>query len=148
MTTSQTHRSPDFDAAADPIGMAFTAAADLAAASTALVANLLDHVDRLVVDVVGDSRTSVAELEDLWEAANEGASAAASVVRAAPRCAWVAAELLRIVAEYRWYAAIRGPRRELFGAAADDQALAALHERSARRLHALCVELRGGVLKL
>jgi len=127
---------------------ALSAAADLAAASAALVANLLEHVEALVGDVATDAADVGRECLDLWDAAAARATAVADAVRAAPRFGRVAGELLRIIAEYRWHAAISRPRAAWLGAEADATALAALHGRNAERLYALCVELRGGILKL
>ncbi|MEO8602019.1 MAG: AarF/UbiB family protein [bacterium] len=127
---------------------AFAAAVDVAAAAAVLVANLLAHVEELVGDAVADAAGVARECGGLWDAASEQATAVADAVRAAPRFARVAGELARVVAEYRWQAALSRPRAELCGTTADNAAFAALHERNAERLYALCVELRGGILKL
>ncbi|MDX2169368.1 MAG: AarF/UbiB family protein [Deltaproteobacteria bacterium] len=127
---------------------AWSAAADLASATVTLMGNLLAHVEALVGDVVVDATDVGREARDLWTAVGAGAAAVADVVRAAPRFARVSSELLRLVAEYRLHAAISRPRAEWLGRGADDAALAALHARSAERLYRLCVELRGGILKL
>jgi ubiquinone biosynthesis protein len=126
----------------------WSAAADLASATASLIGNVLEHVEALVGDVVADAVDVGREARDLWDVVGVGAAAVADAVRAAPRFARVSGELLRLVAEYRLHAAISRPRAELMGAAADAEALAALHARSAERLYGLCVELRGGILKL
>ncbi len=141
MTTS--NRASDGTAAG-----VFATAAEVASASTALVTNLLGHVEQLVGDIVVDAVGVARESAELWDAVCERATEVNRAVRAAPRFARIAGELLRIIAAYRWHAAVSRPRAELFGAAADGDALEALHARSAERLYALCVELRGGVLKL
>jgi predicted unusual protein kinase regulating ubiquinone biosynthesis (AarF/ABC1/UbiB family) len=120
----------------------------VAAASAALVTNLLDHVEELVGDAVVDAANVARQCGALWDVATERVTALADVVHAAPRFTRVAGELLRIIAAYRWHLAVSRPRAELLGTAADAAALDALHARSAERLYALCVELRGGVLKL
>ncbi|HSP98221.1 MAG TPA: AarF/UbiB family protein [Candidatus Dormibacteraeota bacterium] len=121
----------------------FDAIADALAAGAELIGNLLADVERLAADASRDARTVASEASDLWDALALRAEELSLAVRGAPRFARVAAELLRVVAAYRWHAAtgdwIGDP---------DAGALAALHERSAERLYALCVELRGGVLKL
>lgn len=137
------HQSETEDAA----GL-FAAAADVVGASGALVANLLLHVEQLVADAAGDAADVARECAGLWDAAAARATDVARAVRAAPRFSRLTGELLRIIAAYRWHAALSRPRTELLGAAADLEALEALHVRSAERLYRLCVELRGGVLKL
>ena len=127
---------------------AIAAAADLASASAQLVANLLEHVEALVGDAVADAAQVARECRGVWDATGVQAAAVADAVRATPRFARVAGELLRLIAEYRWHAALSRPRAELLGAAAEADALERLHGRNAERLYALCVELRGGVLKL
>jgi predicted unusual protein kinase regulating ubiquinone biosynthesis (AarF/ABC1/UbiB family) len=126
----------------------FASAADLATASAALLHNFLAHVEQLLGDAVDDASRVARECTELWDLAAERVSDVARAVSVTPRFARIAGELLRIVAEYRWQLAISRPRAELLGDAADAAALAALHERSAERLYALCVELRGAVLKL
>jgi len=123
-----------------------TAAADLAGASAALVANLLQHVEELVDDIVADASGVARECTDLWGIAAGRAAEVAGTVRAAPRFVRVAGELLRIIAAYRWHGTVDQARMEWLGA--DVEGLDDLHTRSAERLYALCVEMRGGVLKL
>jgi len=127
---------------------AFAAAVDVAAAAAGLIANALEHLETLVADAATDAAVVARECRGLWDAAAEQAAVVADAVRAVPRFARVAAELGRVVAEYRWQTTLSRPRREWLGDAADATALAALHTRSAERLYQLCVELRGGVLKL
>jgi ubiquinone biosynthesis protein len=127
---------------------ALEAAVEMLDAGANLIGNLLDHVERLTNDVARDARAVAREAGDLWEAAAARAIEFSHLVRGVPRFARVAGELLRIILTYRWHAAIGGPRRELLGTRADAEALDVLHERNAERLYALCVELRGGVLKL
>ncbi|MGH7790560.1 MAG: ABC1 kinase family protein [Candidatus Binatia bacterium] len=120
---------------------------DAATASARLVATALAHVEQLLDDVTADSRRVARDATDLWSAASAGANAIADGVRAVPRFARLASELLSIVAAYRWQLTVAAARAE-FGAGGDGAALAALHQRSAERLYRLCIELRGGVLKL
>jgi ubiquinone biosynthesis protein len=129
-------------------GGVFASAADVVEASAAMVANLLGHVEQLVGDLVGDAVGLARDCEDLWDATTRRAGEVAHAASAAPRFARLAGELLYVISAYRWHRAISRPRAELLGESADAAALEALHVRSAERLYALCVELRGGVLKL
>jgi ubiquinone biosynthesis protein len=122
----------------------FDAVADGMAAAASLIGNLLEHVERLAADAVRDAGAVADEASDLWEALTARATEVSLAVRGAPRFARVAGEMLRLVAAYRWHAATA----DLLADSPADEALAALHERSAERLYALCIELRGGVLKL
>jgi ubiquinone biosynthesis protein len=127
-----------------------TAAARLQRAARAvdgalgLVGNLLGHVDRLVVDVTRDSRAVATESERLYRAATAKSSSIRDTIRATPRFARILTEAVRIIAGYR----IHRARADIAGTAATADALAALHVRSAQRIYELCIELRGGVLKL
>ena len=148
MTMRTDQHASDHARAAEAAGGLFSAAADVAATSAALVANLLGHVEQLVGDAVVDAASVARRCGGLWDVTAERAAELASALNATPRFARIAGELLRIIAAYRWHAAVSRPRAELLGAAADAEALEALHARSAERLYQLCVELRGGVLKL
>ncbi|MBX3025169.1 AarF/ABC1/UbiB kinase family protein [bacterium] len=120
------------DHAADAVD----AAAAVLAAAAGLIDNLLARVDRLVAEASRDARAVAADAAELWDAVAAGAQGVSHAARGAPRFARVAGEMLRLVAAYRWHAV----------SGAGD--LASLHQRHAERLYALCVELRGGVLKL
>jgi hypothetical protein len=132
----------------DPIEGIAAAAFEVAAATASLVSNLLTHVEHLVGDVVADAGDVVRNGGDLWDVTAERAEDIGRAVAATPRFARIAGELLRIIAAYRLHFAVTATRAELRGAAAEAEALEALHTWSAERLYALCVELRGGVLKL
>jgi ubiquinone biosynthesis protein len=109
-----------------------------------LVQHTLDNVERLVSGLLGDSTELAREAEALYEAAQLRAATVSTTVRAAPRFARVLGEVVRLAAAYRLHR-VRSP---LLDEAEAASALEALHERSAVRLHALCVELRGGLLKI
>lgn len=122
--------------------------AAVAEASVDLVGNVFGHVAQLVTDIAVDSTRVAREVTDLWDLGSRHAATLGDAVRAAPRFTRLATEILRLVAVYRWHGIISGPRTELLGADADAEALAILHARNAGRLYDLCVEMRGGVLKL
>jgi hypothetical protein len=100
-------------------GNLFGAAIDIAGASATLVANLLEHVERLVGDVTDDAVDVARQCTGLWEVASERVTEVARAVRATPRFARVAGELLSIVAAYRWHEAVARTRMEWLGADAE-----------------------------
>jgi predicted unusual protein kinase regulating ubiquinone biosynthesis (AarF/ABC1/UbiB family) len=112
-----------------------------------LANRLLRRVERLVSDVVDDAADVVQQGSGLWDVLSQRAQEIASVLNGVPRFARIAGEMLRIIAAYRWHFATSEAQVQLQGAASERAALEALHTRSAERLYALCVELRGGVLK-
>jgi ubiquinone biosynthesis protein len=118
-------------------------AAEVVSAATSLVTNVLAHVDDLVGDVTRDSAAVARETEALYRAAAVQTTAVRGAVRATPRFARIVSELVKIIAAYR----IHRATSELLGRKRDE-ALQRLHERSAKRLYELCVELRGAVLKV
>ncbi len=140
-------RETSEDLPADAAGL-FASAASVAEASAALVTNVLDHVAQLVGDVAGDAERVAREAIDLWDVARRRASDVSAAMRATPRFTRIAGELTHLVAAYRWHEATRPWRTGLGDEAAEADALAALHRNSAERLYRMCVELRGGVLKL
>ncbi len=110
---------------------AFARAARVVARTADLIGHMVGHVERLVADVTRDSSEVAVEAQAFYADAALRATRVAGTVRAAPRMTRLVTEVLRLVALYK----LRGPSE-------------ALHQESARRLHDLCVELRGGVLKL
>jgi ubiquinone biosynthesis protein len=122
--------------------------ADVIDASIMLVRNAREGALRLVEGITDDARDVVREARALRQVAHHEATRIRDAGRAIPRGARVASELLRLVATYRLDAAVR-PARDVFrGVRAGEMARERLHRLSAERLHALCVELRGGVLKV
>ena len=113
-------------------------------ASLDLVGNLLGNVDRLVDEVCRDSSGVARESAALYDSAGEQVGAIQAAIRATPRFTRIVGEGIRIVASYR---VLRSKAAMLSteGAAAE---LEALHRSNAVRLRKLCVEMRGGVLKL
>jgi ubiquinone biosynthesis protein len=110
---------------------AFARATQVIANSFALVGHVIGNVERLVTDVTRDSSQIAMSATALYADAALRATQLLGTVRTAPRVARLVTEVLRLVAMYK----LRGPSE-------------ALHQDGARRLHELCVELRGGVLKL
>lgn len=121
---------------------AFGRIGEVVSASFDLVRNVTENVDRLVNDVLGDARSVAREAEAFADAAGIRAAELKDLARATPRFARIVREGLRLLALHR----IAAARRALLGR--DETADAALHADTARRLHDLCIELRGGVLKL
>ena len=109
-----------------------------------MVGNVLGHVDKIVDDVARDSRTVARESEALYRTATSRASSVQGAIRATPRFWRIVSEGVRIVAAYRLHRA----RVEIAGPEASAAALERLHARSAERMYQMCVDMRGGVLKL
>jgi ubiquinone biosynthesis protein len=109
----------------------FVRATQVLARSVALVGHVLGNVERLVDDVTRDSAELASSATALYAESALRAAAALATMRTAPRVARLVSEVLRLVALYK----LRGPSEEL-------------HADGARRMHDLCIELRGGVLKL
>ncbi len=118
--------------------------ARMVGASASLVANVLDNVERIVADATVDALAVARESEQLYGLVSVHAATAREAVRAAPRFARIVGEVVRIAAGYR-LAEARAPFLAADAAARERDDL---HRRSAERLYALCVELRGAVLKL
>jgi ubiquinone biosynthesis protein len=149
MTTYRT-RSDSFDGN-DPVrnlSIGVQRASQVASASVALVSHVVAHVGRLVADVAQDSRAVARDLDALRLATGDLATAAARAARATPRFARIVTDVLRTVAAYRLHDTLRDARLRLNGADAESARLERLHRESAERLYALCIDLRGGVLKL
>ncbi len=109
----------------------FARATQVIASTAALVGHVLGNVERLVIDVTRDSTQVATSATALYADAAIRATQVIGTMRTAPRVARLVTEVLRLVALYK----LRGPSE-------------ALHRSGAQRMHDLCVELRGGVLKL
>lgn len=114
------------------------------AASSALAVNVLQNVDRLVGDVLGDAAAVAADAQALYVLLARRSDDLKTWWSASPRFARVVGDVLRIAAAYRVHAL----RAEFLSPAARAAATERLHRDQARRFHALCTELRGGLLKL
>lgn len=119
-------------------------ARDTVDAGLTLFGRVLGHVERLVTDVVRDSQAVATETTAMWRLLNQRAADVSGAVRSSPRFARVMAETARIVAAYR----VHKGRAEILPPERADEALQKLHRANARRVHDLCVELGGGMLKL
>jgi predicted unusual protein kinase regulating ubiquinone biosynthesis (AarF/ABC1/UbiB family) len=117
-------------------------------ASITLARNAREGALRLVEGLADDARDVVRDARALHHAAREEATRIRAAGRAIPRSARVASELLRLAAGYRLEAVVRPAREVLGGTGAAEMARERLHSLGAERLHALCVELRGGILKV
>ena len=138
--STATNSDPIADGIADFAGRIVA----VAGASLGLAAHVVGHVERLVVGVVADSREVAEQSEALYRIAAAQAVALGGVVRAAPRFARVTGEVLRLVALYR----VQRTRDELLSPERAAREREELHRHAAERLYELCVELRGGVLKV
>jgi ubiquinone biosynthesis protein len=130
--------------AVGPLAESLQAAARTADQAVSLIARCVGHVQRLVDDVRRDADAVARDSEALYAAIAERAVGMRDAVRASPRFARIVGEMLRLTASYRAHAA----RAEIVGEPAASAALERLHRRNAERLYAMCVELRGGALKV
>jgi len=142
------HRDPDFASLEGSLDDAIAGLAGriarVAGASVELAAHVVEHVERLVVGVVIDSREVAEQSEALYRIAAQRAAALHGMLRATPRFARVTSEVLRVIAAYR----VQRTRDELLAPERVAQERERLHRWAAERLYELCVELRGGVLKV
>jgi ubiquinone biosynthesis protein len=116
--------------------------------SAARLGRLLGHLGDLVDDLAADSADVAREAERLGAAALERSAGLRDAVRVAPRFARIVGDAFLLVAAYRLHDAARRPGEEILGERAVDAARERLDREGALRLHRLCVDLRGGVLKL
>lgn len=112
--------------------------------SLTLAANLLARASRLILDVQRDSREVATHGAAFWDASSEQALKTAAALRATPRFGRIVRELLRVLTSYELYKVKSACLTEA-GAAAE---LEALHVANGTRIHDLCLELGGGVLKV
>lgn len=107
-----------------------------------LVAHMVGHAQKLVDDVTRDSVAVARESQDLYRSVTAQAGAVRDAIRGTPRFARIVMEAAKLIASYKIYKA----RTETAGP--NPEALERLHRKNAERMYELCVELRGGVLKL
>jgi len=121
--------------------MRFVRALDNAGAT---VAKTLGRIDKLIDDVARDSRRIARDSQELYDAVADQMRGAQDAVRATPRFARIVSEMTALSVRYRMHRI----RREAAGRPYEGPALDALHADCAARLRDMCLELRGGVLKL
>lgn len=117
---------------------------EIVGASLDLVQNVLRNVDRMVTDVRRDSVTIAQASQDLYGAAAGQIGAVREAIRATPRFTRIVTQGVRVLASYKVYEA----KKAALSPEAARAERHAVHEASAKRLYDLCVEMRGGVLKL
>ncbi|MFN7954252.1 MAG: AarF/UbiB family protein [bacterium] len=148
MTTTTTTRDPETGYPMPPWldqtlrGIAL--GARLVGASSALAANVLSNVDRLVTDALGDTSAVAADAQSLYTLLARRSVGLRAAWRASPRFARIVGDVLKIAAAYRVHAL----KAEWLTPEARARSLERLHEREAERFYRLCTELRGGLLKL
>jgi predicted unusual protein kinase regulating ubiquinone biosynthesis (AarF/ABC1/UbiB family) len=128
----------------DTVVSAVRRVVDVTEAVTTLVFNVVGNVERLVNDAVVDATQVARESEALYAAVARGTASVSAAIRATPRFSRVVQELTRLALAYR----IHTLRARFMSPEAAEQARQELHRRWAERLYTLCIELRGGVLKV
>jgi len=109
-----------------------------------LVAHVLGHVDKLVGDVSRDSVAVAHESEAMYRTVAGAAIDVREAIRTAPRFLRIVSEAVKMIAAYK----VQRARAGVVGEAASAEAMQRVHQRSAQRLYEMCIELRGGVLKI
>lgn len=113
-------------------------------ATLELVAHTADNVSRLVRDAHHDATELAHASQAFARSAEASYTRIADTVRATPRFTHILSTGLTVLASYQLHT-----RKALFlSEDAATTSLLALHQRNAERVHALCLELGGGVLKL
>ena len=112
--------------------------------SLSLVLNILKNTGKLVDDIVRDSLDLSREAEALYAMARERAAALSPAIRSTPRFARIFGELTRMVVDYR----IQALKSRFLSPTASARTLEALHRKNAERIYNLCVEMRGGLIKI
>ncbi len=113
-------------------------------ASSSILARTLGRIDRLVDHVARDSRAVARDSRDLYTAMADQVRGAGLAVRSTPRFARIVSEITALSLRYRMHRI----RTEASGRPYHGPALDRLHRDCAARVRDLCLELRGGVLKL
>lgn len=119
-------------------------AARVVKASLKLVSRVATHVDRLVTDLVRDSRTVAQESVALYESATVLAQKMGVTARATPRFSRLAREGATIAAAYK----LHQVRLEWMDEEDAAKATEELHRRSAERMRDLAREMGGGLVKM
>ena len=109
-----------------------------------LVMNILGNTEKLVSDIVRDSIIVADEAEALFAKAWANTATVSAAIRSTPRFTRIFSELIRIVVAYRLHAT----KARFLTAAEAERSLEKLHRLSAARIYDLCVEMRGGLIKI
>lgn len=112
--------------------------------STAMAQHIMGNTEKLVHDIVSDAFCIAGEAEALFAIAREQAATVSTAIRATPRFTRIFTEFVRIVADYR----IHSLKARFLSTAVAKRSLEQLHCQSAERLYNLCVEMRGGMIKI
>ncbi|MDY6903260.1 MAG: AarF/UbiB family protein [Thermodesulfobacteriota bacterium] len=116
----------------------------VANSSSNLVRNILGNTEKLVNDVVRDSLEVAGEAESFIAKAWEHAGTVNATIRSTPRFARIFREFVRIAADYR----LHSLKARFLSPEDAAQVLEAIHQRNAARLYDLCIEMRGGLIKI
>ena len=112
--------------------------------SADFLGNLVGNVSRFIRDLKRDSALVKRESEAFIAKASQSASSVKGAFKAAPRVARVVSEGVAIAMAYRFHRA----RTQHLDPEEAEAAMQPFFERSGERMYTLCVELRGGILKL
>lgn len=147
-STPHIHATPtptaDIPSALHSLGQTAQATAQVLSSSLRLAGRVIGNAGTLVQDVVVDSQHVARDAVATYHAAAVQVEQVREVWRATPRVTRIVSEATKLVAGYKLHE-FKAP---FMAPAAQRQALEELHARSAHRLYDMCVELRGGVLKL
>ena len=109
-----------------------------------LTMNILGNTEKLVSDIVRDAFSVAHETEAVIAKAWAQAATVNAAIRSTPRFTRIFSELIRIVISYR----VQAIKARFITAGEAERTLEALHQRNATRLYNLCVEMRGGLIKI
>lgn len=109
-----------------------------------LVMNILGNTEKLVSDIVRDSFVVADEAEILFAKAWEHTATVSAAIRSTPRFTRIFSELIRIVVAYRLHAV----KARFLTSVEAERSLEKLHRISAARIYDLCVDMRGGLIKI
>ncbi len=119
-------------------------ASEFAQAAGRLVGNLFNNASNIAKDVYSDSQAVANDAAAAYEFTVQAAQTARFTWQAAPRTTRITQEAAKIIAAYRWFA-MRQPHMTTERREAE---LNRLHSKYAPRVHDLCAELQGGMLKV
>ncbi|MEW6079521.1 MAG: AarF/UbiB family protein [Thermodesulfobacteriota bacterium] len=112
--------------------------------SRGLVFNILTNTEKLVGDIIRDSFIIAGEAETFYALAWDRAATVNKAIRSTPRFTRIFGELIRIVATYRLHTL----KARFLSPEEAERSLEKLHRKNAERVYDLCVEMRGGLIKI